>query len=64
MRNLSDMNDIYTAQDVIILCKIVENRFELLRNAYGYNPRKYNSASSFSGCIQKRSFKNHNYIAN
>ena len=28
MRNLVDMNDLYNAQDVILLCKIIENRFQ------------------------------------
>ena len=27
MRNLGDMNDLYNAQDVILLCEIGENRF-------------------------------------
>ena len=27
MKNLSDMNDLYNAQDVILLCEIIENRF-------------------------------------
>ena len=29
MRNLCDMNDLYNAQDVILLCEIAENRFQL-----------------------------------
>ena len=28
MRNLGDMNDLYNAQDVILLCEIIENRFQ------------------------------------
>ena len=28
MRNLGDMNDLYNMQDVILLCEIIENRFE------------------------------------
>ena len=28
MRNLSDLNDLYNAQDVIILLEIIENRFQ------------------------------------
>ena len=27
MQNLGDMNDLYNAQDVILLCEIGENRF-------------------------------------
>ena len=29
MRNLDDMNDLYNAQDVILLCEIIENRFQM-----------------------------------
>ena len=47
------MNDFYSAQDVTILCEIVENKFELMYNPYGYNPRKCNLASSISVCIQR-----------
>ena len=28
MRKLGDMNDLYNMQDVILLCEIIENRFE------------------------------------
>ena len=28
MRDLSDLNDLYNAQDVILLLEIIENRFE------------------------------------
>ena len=51
MRNLGDMNDLYNAQDVIRLCEIIENRFQIMNNTYGFNPRKCNSASSMSGYI-------------
>ena len=27
MRNLGDLNDLYNAQDVVLLCEITENRF-------------------------------------
>ena len=30
MRNLSDMNDLYNVQDVILLAEIIENRFEYM----------------------------------
>ena len=46
MRNLSDMNDLHNAQDVILLCEIIENRFQLMYDKYGFNPRKCNSAST------------------
>ena len=51
MRNLGDMNDLYNAQDVILLCEIIENRFQIMNDTYGFNPRKFSSASSMSGYI-------------
>ena len=53
MRNLGDLNDLYNAQDVILLTEIIESRFQVMQNAYGFNPRKCNSASSMSGCIER-----------
>ena len=52
MRNLNDMNDL-NMQDVILLTEIIENRFEEMYKKYQYNPRKCNSASTLSGCIQR-----------
>ena len=52
MRNLGDMNDLYNMQDVILLCEIIENRFEKMHKKLGFNPRKCNSASTLSGCVQ------------
>ena len=57
MRNLGDMNDLYNVQDVIILCEITENRFEQMYQKFGFNPRKCNSASTSSGCIQRETSK-------
>ena len=53
MQNLGDMNNLYNMQDVILLCEIIENRFQLMRGRYDLNPRKCNSASSLSGGIQR-----------
>ena len=53
MRNLGDMNDLYNVQDVILLCEIIENRFQLMYEKFGHNPRKCNSASTLSGRIQR-----------
>ena len=53
MRNLGDMNDLYNAQDVILLCEIIENRFQAMNDTYGFNPRKCNSANSMSACIER-----------
>ena len=56
MRHLGDLNDLYNAQDVILLSELTENRFQFMQDKYGFNPRKCNSASSLSGCIE-RNFK-------
>ena len=57
MRNLSDMNDLYNFQDVTLLCEIVENRFQVMQEEYGYNPRICNSASTLTGCIEREMSK-------
>ena len=57
MRNLGDLNDLYNAQDVILLAELVENRFQFMLDKYGFNPRKCNSASGLSGCIEREMSK-------
>ena len=57
IRNLGDVNDLYNAQDVILLTEIIESRFQAMQDAYGFNPRKCNSASSMSGCIEREMSK-------
>ena len=57
MRNLSDLNNLYNVQYVILLIVIIENRFQEMQNETGYNPRKINSASKLSGCIQREQSK-------
>ena len=57
MRNLGDMNDLYNMQDVILLCEMVGNRFEKMHKNFGFNPRKWNSASTLSGCVQQNESK-------
>ena len=52
MRNLGDLNMIYNFQDTIILCEIFESRAIFLNDKFKVNPRKCNSASSFSECVQ------------
>ena len=47
------MNDVYDAQDVILLAEIIENRFQFMHERYGFNPRRCNSASTLSGCIER-----------
>ena len=36
-----------------MLCEIFEQRSSRLREIFKYNPRKCNSASSFSGCVHR-----------
>ena len=57
MRNLGDLNDLYNTQDVILLTEVIESRFQAMQNTYGFNPRKCNSASSMSGCIEREMSK-------
>ena len=57
MRNLGDLNVLYNTQDVILLTEITESRFQAMQNTYGFNPRKCNSASSMSGCIEREMSK-------
>ena len=57
MRDISDLNDLYNAQDVIILLEIIEKRFQSMQDKSGYNPRIINSASKLSSCIQREESK-------
>ena len=34
MRNSGDLNDLYNAQDVVLLTEIIESRFEAIQNTY------------------------------
>ena len=51
LKKLSELNDIYSFQDTIILCKIFESRLIEMTRRFLYNLRKCTSASSLSGCI-------------
>ena len=53
LKNLGELNKIYNFQDTIILCEIFEQRSCHLQKLFKFNPRKCNSASSFSGCVQR-----------
>ena len=46
-----------TIQDVILLTEIIESCFQSMQDMYGFNPRKCNSASSMSGCIEREMSK-------
>ena len=54
LETLGNMNKIYNIQDTLILCEIFEQRSMLLEKLFKFNPRKCNSASSFSGCVQRK----------
>ena len=53
LKTLGDLNKIYNLQDTAILCEIFEKRSSQLQKLFKYNPRKCNSASAFSGCVQR-----------
>ena len=53
LKTLRDLNRIYNFQDTTILCEIFEQRASLLQKLFKFNARKCNSASSFSGCVQR-----------
>ena len=53
MRNLNDMNNLYNAQDLILLLEVAESRFEIMYQKHYYNPRKCSSSSTLSDSIQR-----------
>ena len=53
LKTLGDLNRIYNFQDTAILCEIFEQRATILQKLFKFNARKCNSASSFSGCVQR-----------
>ena len=57
LKTLGDMNRIYNFQDTLILCEIFEQRACLLEKLFKFNPRKCNSASSFSGNVHRNKSK-------
>ena len=57
MGNLSDKNDLYSFQDTCLLFKILENWSETIHKICWFIPRKCNSASALSGCIEKEMSK-------
>ena len=52
MNDFPEKSDLYNVQDVILLCEIMENRFQDMFDKMTYNPRKCNSASKLNSCIQ------------
>ena len=53
MRNSSNMNDLNNAHNCIMICRIIGKWFEIMYSPYGFNPRKCNSASCLSECIER-----------
>ena len=49
LENLGELNKLSNFQDTIILCEIFEQRSYRLQKMFKFNPKKCNSASSFSG---------------
>ena len=57
LENLGELIKIYNFQDTIIPCEIFKKRSEPLKQIFKYNPKKCNSASSFSGCVHRMKIK-------
>ena len=53
LKDLDEVNKIYNFQDTVILCEIFEQISEHLQKLFKFNPRKCNSASSFTGCVHR-----------
>ena len=53
LKDLGEVNKIYNFQDTVILCEIFEQISEHLQKLFKFNPRKCNSASSFTGCVHR-----------
>ena len=51
LENLGELNKLYSFQDTIILCEIFEHQSVQLQEIFNFNPKKCNSASSFSRCV-------------
>ena len=57
LENLGELNELYNFQDTKILCEILEQRSVHLQKMFKFNPKKCNSASSFSGCVHRNKSK-------
>ena len=58
MRDLSNLSDLYNAQNVSLLLEIIENRFQAMYDkSLIFNPRKCNSANKLSDSIQREQSK-------
>ena len=57
MRDMSHFHDLCNTQDVILLYKIFEKRFQSMFEKTGFNSRKCNSANKLSCVIQREQSK-------
>ena len=53
LKNLGELNKLCNFQDTVILIKIFEQRSLHLQKLFKFNPKKCNSASSFSGYVHR-----------
>ena len=53
LKALGDLNRTCNFQDTAILCEIFEQTSSVFQKLFKYNAKKCNSASSFSGCVQR-----------
>ena len=53
LENFGELNKIYNFQDTITLFETFEQQCSYLQDLFKFNPRKSNSASSFSGCVHR-----------
>ena len=53
LENLGELNKLCNFQDTVIFCEIFEQHSAPLQKMFKFNPKKCNSASSFSGCVHK-----------
>lgn len=53
LKDLGELNKIYSFQDTRMLCKIFEQRSEQFQKLFKYSARRCNSASSFSASVHR-----------
>ena len=53
LENIGELDKLYIFQDTIILTEIFEQRPYDIQKLFKFNPKKSNSASSFSGCVHR-----------
>ena len=57
LSNFGELNQLYNFQNTIILCEVFEQRADLFKETFKFNPQKCNSASSLSGCVHRNKSK-------